>query len=303
VTWLKAVFVSVAFTFCVAIAAGQKIDRPQYCTAIENRKFDFWLGDWDAYESATETVSARVKVASVLNGCGLQEEYTGKDGLIGKSISMFDSSRQIWIQDWVTDRGQYLHLEGRFENHSLRLETPAQPGTPERVRGVWKPIAGGVRETAWRSHDGGNTWEGWFDLVFKPHIPTQTESNVTDEEVVAELDRQYQAAVERNDADAMAAILGDDFLIVTGSGKRFTKRDLLEEARSKKYLYDKQIDTDKTVRVYADIAIVTAKLYAKGTEQGREFEYSLWFTDIYRKTADGWKYVYAQSSIPLPKIH
>ena len=118
---------------------------------------------------------------------------------------------------------------------------------------------------------------------------------------VAELDRVYQAAVEKNDAETMDKILSDDFLITTGRGKRYNKADLLEEARSKKYVYERQDDSEKTVRVLGDVAIVTAKLFAKGTEDGKPFEYSLWFTDIYKKTPRGWQYVYAQSSLPLPK--
>jgi ketosteroid isomerase-like protein len=87
---------------------------------------------------------------------------------------------------------------------------------------------------------------------------------------------------------------------VTGSGKRHTKEDLLAETRSKQVIYERQDDSEKTVRVYDDTAIVTAKLFAKGTDKGESFEYSLWFTDIYRRTPKGWRYVYAQSSLRLP---
>lgn len=39
------------------------------------------------------------------------------------------------------------------------------------VRGSWKPVNDGVRETAVTSLDGGKTWTPWFDLVFRPHKP------------------------------------------------------------------------------------------------------------------------------------
>jgi hypothetical protein len=44
-------------------------------------------------------------------------------------------------------------------------------GKERRVRGVWKAVSGGVRETAFASIDGGKTWKLWFDLLFKPHKP------------------------------------------------------------------------------------------------------------------------------------
>jgi hypothetical protein len=53
-----------------------------------------------------------------------------------------------------------------------------------------------------------------------------------DEQTVAGLDTQYQAAVKVNDATTMGRILADDFVLVTGSGKTYTRADLLAESRS-----------------------------------------------------------------------
>lgn len=118
---------------------------------------------------------------------------------------------------------------------------------------------------------------------------------------VAALDTQYQAAVEKNDAAGMDRILADDFVLVTGSGKTYTKTDLLDEARSGRIQYERQDDSAQTVRVWGDTAVITAKLWAKGTEAGKPFEYTLWFSDTYVRTPSGWRYVFGQSSLPLPK--
>ena len=40
---------------------------------------------------------------------------------------------------------------------------------------------------------------------------------------VAALDTQYQAAVKRNDAETMGRILADDFVLVLGNGKTYTR--------------------------------------------------------------------------------
>ena len=48
---------------------------------------------------------------------------------------------------------------------------------------------------------------------------------------VAALDTEYQAAVERNDAEAMARILHPDMILVVGRGAVFTREDLLRSAR------------------------------------------------------------------------
>jgi len=118
---------------------------------------------------------------------------------------------------------------------------------------------------------------------------------------VAALDTQYQAAVKANDAETMARILADDFVLVTGRGKTFTKQDLLEEARKKTTIYEHQEELEQKVRVWGDTAVVTALLWIKGTDtEGKTSERKLWFSDTYVKTAAGWKYVFGQASIPLP---
>ena len=38
-----------------------------------------------------------------------------------------------------------------------------------------------------------------------------------------------------------------------------------------------------------------------GTRDGKPFDYQLWFSDTYIRTPEGWKYLFAQASIPLPK--
>jgi ketosteroid isomerase-like protein len=134
--------------------------------------------------------------------------------------------------------------------------------------------------------------------------PISTPANALssdDEKAVAALDTQYQAAVEKNDAMAMDRILADDFVLVTGTGKTFTKADLLKDARNKTAVYERQDDSSQTVRVWGDTAVVTALLWAKGTEAGKSFEYKLWFSDTYARTPAGWRYVFGQASIPLPK--
>ena len=122
-----------------------------------------------------------------------------------------------------------------------------------------------------------------------------------DEAAVAALDSQYQAAVARNDAATMDRLLADDFILVTGKGRIFTKTDLLNEARGGRTIYERQEDSEQKVRVWGDTAVITALLRAKGTEGGKPFEYKLWFSDTYVRTPSGWRYVFGQSSIPLPK--
>jgi uncharacterized protein (TIGR02246 family) len=120
---------------------------------------------------------------------------------------------------------------------------------------------------------------------------------------VAALDTAYQAAVERNDAEAMAAILHEDMILVVGRGTVYTREDLLRSARERDAIYEHQVEDVGTqiVRLYGeDTAIVTARLWLKGTSAGQGFDRTLWFSDTYVRTPTGWRYAFGQASSALP---
>jgi hypothetical protein len=154
----------------VAAAPAQP---PPACTAPEFRQFDFWLGDWDATEAGSPGRVARTRVERILDGCVLRELYDGADGHRGESFSLYLASKGVWHQTWVTNRGQLLEIEGRMQDGQMALSGAERlaDGGERQVRGVWKPVPGGVRETAVTSVDGGKTWQPWFDLLFVPHRP------------------------------------------------------------------------------------------------------------------------------------
>jgi len=128
--------------------------------------------------------------------------------------------------------------------------------------------------------------------------------NADDRDAVAALDTAYQAAVERNDADAMAAILHPEMILVIGRGDVFDREEILRSARERDCEYERQVEDEGTqvVRLYGrDTAIVTARLWLKGvTREGEAFDRRLWFSDTYVRTPKGWRYAFGQASLNLP---
>jgi hypothetical protein len=123
--------------------------------------------------------------------------------------------------------------------------------------------------------------------------------------IVAGLDTEYQAAVERNDWQTMDRILHSDFTLVLGDGKTYNRENLIEAAREKKFVFEKQVEMPGTqvVRLFGeDTAVVTALLWLKGKRMAdaSTFEYKLWFSDTYVRTKDGWRYAFGQASLRLP---
>jgi hypothetical protein len=141
---------------------------PVSCTAAEFHQFDFWIGDWDVFDAGASTPSAHVIVDRILDGCVVREDYQGANGLRGQSLSIYDQSRQVWHQSWVTNRGQVLVIEGGLRGNEMILTgVDSSKGPKGRVRGGWTPIGGNVHEVAATSEDDGKTWTPWFDLMFK----------------------------------------------------------------------------------------------------------------------------------------
>ena len=62
---------------------------------------------------------------------------------------------------------------------------------------------------------------------------------------------------------------------------------------------DEEPGTQK-VRIWGDTAVVTAKLWLKGTREGKAFARKLWFSDTYVRTPKGWRYAFGQASLSLP---
>jgi len=143
-------------------------------------------------------------------------------------------------------------------------------------------------------------------MIIVLSLGSATHLNASSEEdanTVAALDTKYQAAVKSNDAAAMDQILADDFVLVNGRGKVSSKPDLIESARKKEVTYERQdeeLGTQK-VRIWGDTAVVTALLWIKAVQGGKPIDYKLWFSDTYVRTPAGWRYVFGQASLPLPK--
>ncbi|MGA8490627.1 MAG: hypothetical protein WB711_09415 [Terriglobales bacterium] len=146
------------------------------CAAPEYHSFDFWVGDWDAFDiDNPKTRVAHNRVDRILDGCVLLEDYQSTDGEHGQSFTIYDASRKVWHQTWVTNQGVLLVIEGGMRGGEMVLSGTDRTadGNERYVQGTWKPVSGGVREVAVTSVDGGKTWKPWFDIIFRPASETQ----------------------------------------------------------------------------------------------------------------------------------
>ena len=158
--------------FMRGIAIAGQPPSNSSCDSPEHHQFDFTVGDWDIYDfDHPGKITAHIRVERILDGCVLHEIYSDPSGSAGESFSVYDATRRIWHQTWVTNSGKLLVIEGTFDGHQMVLSgEQRQNGQRVMVRGTWQPISGGVRETAVTSADG-KSWTPWFDIVFHPRRP------------------------------------------------------------------------------------------------------------------------------------
>jgi hypothetical protein len=141
----------------------------------EYHQMDFWIGDWDTFETdgSTTQSQARARITPIAEGAAIHELYEQNDGLIGDSILSYDPVRKHWQQTWVTNRGAIMVITGHWKDGTMVLEGEVHLSSGATVlqRISWKVQDGGVREWAVMSKDGGKTWTPAFDVLFRKRAP------------------------------------------------------------------------------------------------------------------------------------
>jgi hypothetical protein len=154
-----------------ATLAATPVAKSPGCAAPEYRQMDFWIGDWDTFETdgSVKESEARAQITPIAQGCAIHELYEQNDGLIGDSILSYDPVRKHWQQTWVTNRGALMVITGNWKDGAMVLEGEVHLNTGATVlqRISWKAQDGGVREWAVMSKDGGKTWTPAFDVLFR----------------------------------------------------------------------------------------------------------------------------------------
>lgn len=140
-------------------AAAQ--DEGGACDTPEVQQFDFWIGRWAL--TWGEDGRGTNAVRRILNDCVIEERFEGQmpEGRYrGRSVSAYDPERDVWLQTWVDDRGNYLDFSGGVEDGRMVLRREAvKDGQPVVQRMVWYNISEHELDWNWeQSEDGGATW-------------------------------------------------------------------------------------------------------------------------------------------------
>lgn len=170
----------VGFAAAGLLATGASA-QPASCNSERRSDFDFWIGEWQV--SAQGAVAGTNSIQPLLDGCVLQERWSGAGGSAGTSFNFYDPSRGRWRQLWVWQQGTTLELEGGLVEGSMVLAGPskARDGSTIENRITWTPAKDGSVRQLWEvSRDGGASWQVSFDGHYTrskatPEGPVDTE--------------------------------------------------------------------------------------------------------------------------------
>ncbi|HVW15422.1 MAG TPA: hypothetical protein VHB54_16440 [Mucilaginibacter sp.] len=122
---------------CITLAGFAQQKSP-CASEPHTHDFDYWIGEWDVYQTGTKTLVGHSVVQSISGGCGLLENWTDLQGGSGKSINYYDPATRKWEQDWVGSGGSAQHyLNGEYRD-SVMFFTYERFNNGKKITGNFK---------------------------------------------------------------------------------------------------------------------------------------------------------------------
>ena len=151
---------------------------PAPCEADPDfHRLDFWIGEWDVVDPATNENVGTSVLKKVLRGCAISVDWFEADGSGEIQETFFyEKARRTWRQIWISDAGPTKERRSiddgpkgsfRFLGDVLQLD-----GKSHLDRSTVTPLKNGrVRLTIEISRNGGSTWLPIFDGEYRPRTP------------------------------------------------------------------------------------------------------------------------------------
>jgi len=136
-----------------------------------HREFDFWIGEWDVYQTGTkQPVVGHSLIQMISGGCAILEHWESSASN-GKSINFIDPVTNKWKQSWAGNyaNGTQEFVDGEYKDSAMRFtfETVNAPGQKLIGRFIfYNENSNQVRQFNEISADGGKTWTTSYDFTY-----------------------------------------------------------------------------------------------------------------------------------------
>ena len=128
--------------------------------------FDFWVGEWEVFDSATGEKLGEDIIQKIESGCLLLEHWKSVSGGTGTSLNYYNPVTREWRQVWVSEGRYSIDIVGGIRSGSMVLEGSIYnfAGAVWDFRGNWTPRPdGSVRQFFEQFNHDSNDWATWFD--------------------------------------------------------------------------------------------------------------------------------------------
>jgi ketosteroid isomerase-like protein len=119
------------------------------------------------------------------------------------------------------------------------------------------------------------------------------------EKEILDLEDKRFGAMIKGDFKALDAMVHEQLLYTHSSGNTDTKPSWLDSMKSGRTKYKRVNCSDRKVRVFGDVALITGRAAIEAEIGGQPRSLKLLFLNAWTKTPQGWKFV-AWQSTPLP---
>jgi ketosteroid isomerase-like protein len=215
----------VAFLLRVHTADAQSADGSTY--------YDFWPGAWYQVDDSGRAATPTFVVKRDVNTSAFLEEWRLViDGKPSRSTGYraWDAATGRWTFFWVSDLGHVQVWEGRLVDSHWVIERPfEQEGRRFLSRQAWIPDGPDrITRYIWRSFDDGRTWETRLQDVYERGSTPAVALSDGDLEQIRALETAYVEAWERNDRDAIMAIVDEDPVLIPNGMEPIAGRRAVE---------------------------------------------------------------------------
>jgi tetratricopeptide (TPR) repeat protein len=137
------------------------------------REFDFWVGEWNAYETDTHILRGHSIIQVSSGGCMILENWTSLvTDYTGKSMNFIDNVTGLWQQVWVGSEGsgQTVYYNGRYFENAMHFEYDPPLTNDKKLKGRFTFFNLGpdiVRQLQETSADDGKTWIPVYDFIYE----------------------------------------------------------------------------------------------------------------------------------------
>jgi tetratricopeptide (TPR) repeat protein len=139
---------------------------------VENRQFDFWIGEWNVETSKGGIPAGQSRIEKTLGDCVILENWQSNGSpYTGKSYNIYNTSLKRWEQFWVDNVGGNIFFYGGLNKDGVMDyytdELPQPDGTKLKRHLQFFPLGPDkVRQFSQGSTDGGKTWNVEYDFTY-----------------------------------------------------------------------------------------------------------------------------------------